>query len=41
MNQDWYTCDRCDALHQREFSLLCADCEAEVEEIPYDDDADD
>jgi hypothetical protein len=27
-----YTCDRCDGLHSREFSLLCESCEAEVEE---------
>lgn len=27
-----YTCDRCEGLHSREFSLLCKPCEAEVEE---------
>ncbi len=31
-----YTCDRCDKLHEREFSLLCEDCELEVEEIEAD-----
>lgn len=37
MKEEWYTCDRCGSLHQREFSLLCADCEAEVEESDADD----
>lgn len=33
-----YECDRCGHLHTREFSLLCRECEAEVEEEPLDDD---
>lgn len=34
MNGGVYTCDRCGGLHEREFSLLCCSCEAEVEETP-------
>lgn len=30
--ETWYTCDRCGEYHQREFSLLCQECEWEVEE---------